>query len=39
MSGSSLMNKRKRVGPRTEPCGTPALKANSGDATYHPKLL
>ena len=25
------MNKRKRVGPRIEPCGTPALIANSGD--------
>ena len=31
MSGRSLMNKRKRVGPRIEPYGTPALIANSGD--------
>ena len=31
MSGRSLTNKRKRVGPRIEPCGTIALIANSGD--------
>ena len=31
MSGRSLMNKRKRVGPRIEPCGIPALIANSED--------
>ena len=29
--GSLLMNKRKRVGPRIELCGTPVIIVNSGD--------
>ena len=31
ISGKSLINKKKKVGPRKEPCGTPALLTDSGD--------